>query len=69
MTPETVDRGRNIAKQALAFALLDGGANQETQLGDLRRAILLLFGPEVDAALAAEFDRSKDRPATRKGNA
>lgn len=53
--PADVERdAASLARECLAHAMFSGATDAATA-GDLRRAIVTLFGAEVDAQLAAEF--------------
>ena len=52
MTNEEIIVGVDLARKALHFAIFSHG---KVKAGECREAILILFGEEVDAALAREF--------------
>ena len=52
MSKEEIRIGVEMARKALQFAFFSNG---KVTYGDCRKAILILFGEEVDSALADEF--------------
>ena len=58
MKEKTLTEGMRIALDALLWASTN---NQRLIAGDGRRAIKVLFGEEVDAALADGFDAIKEK--------
>ena len=52
MTDEEIRIGVDMARKALQFAFFSNG---KVTCGACRNAILILFGEEVDAALAEDF--------------
>jgi hypothetical protein len=52
MIDATISRGCRIAEEAMLFSLCYGPA---TKAGELRQAIRILFGPEIDDALAQRY--------------
>jgi hypothetical protein len=55
MTETEIAAGVAIATQALHFAIFNNGI---VTAGECRKAIVVLFGSEVDAALDKEFIRT-----------
>ena len=58
MTDDQIAKGVEIAIKALFFYTVVNPESVGT-VGDARAAIRVLFGAEVDAALAAQFEEQK----------
>jgi len=69
MTNEEIAIGVDLARKALQFAIFSHG---KVTAGECRKAVLILFGKEVDEALDNEFSGKtpnvpSDRLAEDKG--
>lgn len=57
--PEAIARGVELADQVLMWVLFYG--EHDLKYGEARAAIITLFGPEVDDALAAKYAEAAGR--------